>query len=94
MEFEIKHDIENQKFFTIIDGNEAYLKYIVTSPNLIETVKTFVPPELRGKGIAGKIVKEGLLFAQRNNYKVIPSCSYVEDFILRHPEFDELRYNN
>ncbi len=94
MELEIKHDIENQKFFAEIDGNEAYLKYILISPNIIDTIKTYVPPELRGMGIAGKIVKEGLMFAQRNNYKVIPSCSYVEDYILRHPEFEQLRYGN
>ncbi len=92
MEFEIKHDIENQKFYAVIEKKEAYLKYIITGSGIMNTIKTYVPPELRGKGIAGKIVKEGLMFAQKNNYKIIPSCSYVEDYILRHPEYEELRY--
>lgn len=90
MELEIKHDTYNQKFFAILDGKEAYLKYIFTGPNVINMIKTYVPPELRGKGIAGKVVHEGLLFAQKNNFKIIPTCSYVETYIDRHPEFSSL----
>lgn len=90
MELEIKHDTYNQKFFTILDSKEAYLKYIITGEKTINMIKTYVPPELRGKGIAAKVVQAGLLFAQKNNYKVIPSCSYVDTYIEQHPEFSGL----
>ena len=90
MKLEIKHDIENQRFFTIFEGNEAYLKYIITGEKTINMIKTYVPPELRGKGIAAKVVQAGLLFAQKNNYKVIPTCSYVDTYIEQHPEFSDL----
>ena len=90
MELEIKHDTYNQNFFTILDSKEAYLKYIITGEKTINMIKTYVPPELRGKGIAAKVVQAGLLFAQKNNYKVIPTCSYVDTYIEQHPEFSDL----
>jgi hypothetical protein len=56
----------------------------------MDMIKTYVPPELRGKGIAAKIVHAGLLFASENSLKVIPSCSYVESYIRSNSEFESL----
>lgn len=87
---EIIHDETNKKFFTIINGSTAYLQYIFINTNTINMIKTYVPVSLRGQGIAAQIVKVALMFAQKNNFKVIPSCSYVETFIERHTEYKNL----
>ena len=87
----ILHDEKNQKFYSIIDGKEAYLQYIVINTNTLNMIKTYVPNELRGQGIAGKIVEEGLKYAKLNHYHVIPSCSYVDDYIEKHEEFKNIR---
>lgn len=94
MKLEIKHDAENQKFFAIIEGKEAYLEYIISDLNIINMIKTYVPPELRGKGIAEKIVNAAFLFAKEKKYKVIPSCSYINTYIKRNPEFENLIIEN
>lgn len=91
MDLEVKHDTTNQKFYTVVEGKEAYLQYIVINTNTINMIKTYVPNELRGRGIAGKIVEEGLKYAKRNFYSVIPSCSYVEDYINKHEEYENIR---
>ena len=90
MNFEAKHDSENQKFYAKIDGKEAYLRYLIIDGNTMDMIKTYVPPELRGKGIAGIVVKAGMIYAKENNFKIIPTCSYVETFIERHKEFKDL----
>ncbi len=87
---EIIHDIENQKFYAVIEDSEAYLQYFFTDSGTMNMIKTYVPNNLRGQGIAGKIVEAGLIYAEKNNLKVIPSCSYVETYIERHPEFKKL----
>ncbi|MES2697869.1 MAG: GNAT family N-acetyltransferase, partial [Verrucomicrobiota bacterium] len=51
---------------------------------------TFVPPELRGKGIAEKLVRAALDYARAEKLRVIPACSYVAMFIERHPEYKPL----
>lgn len=85
MKYEIIH--QNDKFYTIIDGMESHLQYMLQDNGLINFYHTFVPPELRGRGIAMEIIKAGMDYAAETNLKVIPSCSAVQSFINRHPEY-------
>ncbi len=87
---EIKHDITNQRFYTMVEGREAYLQYLIVDKNVLNYYKTYVPNELRGKSIAGKIVEAALNYARENNLKIIPSCSYVDTFIERNKNFEDL----
>ena len=87
---EIKHDITNQRFYTMVEGREAYLQYLIVDKNVLNYYKTYVPNELRGKSIAGKIVEAALNYARENNLKIIPSCSYVDIFIERNKNFEDL----
>lgn len=52
---------------------------------------TFVPPEMRGKGIAAEMVEMMVHDAKREGFKIVPACSYVEAEFKRHPEWSELR---
>jgi len=90
MALEIKHDDTDNKFFIIINGSEAYLRYLIINDNTMEMIKTYVPPELRDQGTAAELVKTGLKFAEEKNYKIIPTCSYVATFIKRHKEYEHL----
>jgi len=87
---EIKHDKDNQRFFALVEGREAYLQYLKIDLTTLDYYKTYVPYELRGKGIAGKIVESALNYARENNLKIVPTCSYVETFIERHPVYNDL----
>lgn len=86
---EVIHDIENQKFYVVVDGLESHLEYAKMN-NVLNLNHTYVPNALRGKGIAGKIVKAALTYAEENNLKIIPSCSYVAAYIQRHTEYEAL----
>lgn len=52
---------------------------------------TLVPPELEGRGIAGKLVAALIEDAKAQGFKVDPACSYVAAQFQRHPEWAELR---
>lgn len=91
MDLKIEHDKKNQKFFAVIGGKEAYLQYIISNTSTMNMIKTYVPYELRGQGIAGKIAEEALNYAKQNFYKVIPSCSYVDVYMERHEEYNNMR---
>ena len=89
MDFEIKQDTEQNRFVSIVEGYEAVVEYTLKD-NVVDLYRTFTPPELRGKGVAGKIVKYALEHAKENNLKVIPTCSYVKGYIERHKNYKEL----
>ena len=52
---------------------------------------TYVPPALRGRRLAERVVEEGFLWARANRLVVDPQCEYVADtFLARRPEFAAL----
>jgi len=86
---EIIHDAEMQKFYVIVDGLESHLQY-VQNKNVLNLNHTYVPNSLRGKGIAAKLVEAALAYVKDNNLKIIPSCSYVAEYVGRHKEHESL----
>uniref|UniRef100_A0A832LK24 N-acetyltransferase n=1 Tax=Ignavibacterium album TaxID=591197 RepID=A0A832LK24_9BACT len=86
---EVKHDKNNQRFFIEVEGQEVYTAYSLDN-NVMDIYTTYTPPNLRGRGLAEKVVRAALEFAKENKYKVIPSCSYVYVFIQRHNEYANL----
>ncbi|GAB4288724.1 MAG: GNAT family N-acetyltransferase [Ignavibacteriaceae bacterium] len=94
MNYEIKHEPENQRFITVIDGKECLIEYSIPEDGIIDFHHTFVPYQLRGRAIAAELVKTALNYARTNNFKVIPSCSYVNRFIERNKEYSKLVKEN
>ena len=77
------------RFEAWIDGTLAKLDYIQDGKNFVIT-HVGVHPDLRGQGIAGRIVQVSLEYARENNLRVVPMCSYAAAYIRRHPEYAEL----
>src|SRR3990170_2824624 len=51
---------------------------------------TFVPPEMRGRGIAQKLVEALVADARAQGFTIVPQCSYVEALFRRHPAWADL----
>jgi len=85
----VRHNPEANRFETEVDGALAVAEYQIRGEQMIFT-HTFVPPELRGRGLAEKLVRAGLEHARTERLRVVPACSYVEVFIERHAEFKPL----
>ncbi|MFP3926312.1 GNAT family N-acetyltransferase [Pseudomonas sp. W5-36] len=79
----IHHDETGHQFEVNIDGYRAYLTYMDLGKETLDIYRTFVPNELRGRGIAAALTKVALDYADRMGYTVIPSCSYVERYMER-----------
>ena len=78
---DIQHDSVRQRFVMLVDGSEALLEYRLLPGNGIDFSHTFVPPALRGRGIAEKLVRRGLSWAREQDYEIQASCWYVQRFI-------------
>jgi hypothetical protein len=88
-QIQITHNPDEKRFETVIDGKLSKLDYIQDGKNFVIT-HVGVHPELRGQGVAGKIVEVGLEYAKANTLRVVPMCSYAAAYIRRHPEYAEL----
>lgn len=90
----ITHDERIGRFVADIHGDEAVLDYTRISDHILDYRHTFVPPEHRGHGIAGRLVRHALDYARDNDLSVIPSCPFVADLIRRNPEYRTLVAGN
>lgn len=80
-----------QRFELEVDGQVAVLEYREQGPNVLVFTHTFVPPELRGRDLAAQLTRFALEDARKQGKKVIPQCSYVDTFMKRNKDYNELR---
>ncbi len=83
------HDAAARRFSVEVSGRRAVLDYEADGGVLAFT-RTFVPPELRGRGLAEQLVRAGLAHARETRQLVRPDCSYVAAFLAKHAEFRDL----
>lgn len=86
---DVRHNLPESRFEMTVNGQTSVADYVVRAGEMVFT-HTFVPSELRGRGIAEKLVRAGLDYARAEHYRVVPECSYVAAFIRRHREFGSM----
>jgi uncharacterized protein len=88
-ELNVVHDMENKSFVLHLDSHTAELNYHLSGKTIIFT-HTGVPSELEGRGIGSLLVKTGLEYAKKNNLKVQTLCWFVDKYVQRHAEYQDL----
>lgn len=93
------HEPDLSRFSLRLEGvdNLALLEYQVSEESdgtVYNLVHTYVPPDMRGRGIATRLIKHACAFARENNYKIIPTCSYVPVYLAKNPaDMDVVKTN-
>ncbi len=87
--YDIRNKPDAGRFETQVDGKNCILVYRLTG-EVMAVTHTEVPPELEGRGIGGALAQAALEYARDHNLKVVPLCSFVEWYIQKHPEFQNL----
>jgi phosphoenolpyruvate-protein phosphotransferase (PTS system enzyme I) len=86
----ITHNVKLQRFEAQAgDAPLAFLSYTQEGECVILD-HTFVPDELRGRGMAAALTRAALGEARNLRWRIIPRCSYVLAFVKRNPEFADL----
>jgi uncharacterized protein len=82
-----EHDAVARRFTLSSGSAAAVLDYREHDSHTLEYYHTFVPPAMRGRGVASRLVAHALRYAQAQQVSVIPTCPFVSAFIRRHPEY-------
>lgn len=85
----VSHNAAAHRYEAVVDGHLSVCEYELDGDRMIFT-HTVVPAELRGRGMAEKLVRAALAGARAAGRRVVPQCSYVAKFIERHAEFADL----
>jgi predicted GNAT family acetyltransferase len=90
MPADIRHEPQAQRFVIDSAGVTALIQYRRLDDQTLDFNHTYVPPALRGGGIASQLTDHALRYAREHGYKVVPSCPFVAVYIERHPEYRDL----
>jgi uncharacterized protein len=71
------------RFELDVNGQVAVLVYERRADELV-LVHTEVPPSLRGRGLADRLVREALEAARAEGRRVVPVCPFVRAYLRRH----------
>ena len=84
-----KDNTENKRYELEIDGQIAFAKYAKDS-QVVTIFHVETPPQLRGGGVAGKLMEQVVKEARAGGLKIKPECGYAALWMRRHPENNDI----
>ena len=81
----VRDDCARRRYELEVDGGLAFIDYVRDDRKVIMT-HAEVPVALRGGGIGSTLVKGALALVRDRGEKVVPHCSFVAQYMRRHPE--------
>ena len=87
---EVRDNRERTRYELLVDGELAgFLQYNMRGGRVI-LVHTEIDEARAGHGLASILVAGTLDDIRVRGLKIVPVCPYVERFLERHPEYDDL----
>jgi predicted GNAT family acetyltransferase len=87
---EVRDNRERFRYELLVDGEvAAFVNYTMRGGRLL-LVHTEVDTTRRGQGLASALIKGALDDIRVRGIPMLPVCSFVDRFIKRHPEYDDL----
>jgi len=86
---EVVNDIQGSRFVLDVNGHKVYVLY-AEDKEILDLYSTYTPSQLRGQGLAEKVVLAAFEYAKEKNLKVLANCWYVRKFIEKHEEYEAL----
>lgn len=77
-----RHEPDSSRFIVDDPRGAAVLEYRIDGDQ-VDFTHTFVPPTLRGTGVAARLVQAGLAWAGQAGLSPVASCSYVAGVLAR-----------
>lgn len=83
----VNNDSDVKKKFELhIEGDVAYIDYMISKQDIIYLTHTEVPPQWEGKGVGSALISKTLDFIKESGLKMAPLCPFVAAYLKRHPE--------
>jgi predicted GNAT family acetyltransferase len=85
----VRDNTAQSRFELDAGGEVAFANYHLT-PSAVVITHTETPRTLRGRGIASELVAGALELIRADGHKVIAGCSFVVDYLCKHPEYGDM----
>lgn len=76
--------------FELTEQDETAIAVYVREGDAIIFTHTEVPPALEGQGVGSRLIAGALAQVRAAGLQVVPACSFVADYVSRHPDAADL----
>jgi predicted GNAT family acetyltransferase len=90
MDISVEHNRDRRRFEATVDGRLVGFADYVPRDGALAFTHTEVDPAERGQGIGGALVGAALDAVRAEGGRVLPLCSFVADYVARHPAYADL----
>ena len=80
---DVSDNTAQSRFELDVDGHVAYLEYERT-PNTLTLLHTEVPPEIRGRHFADRLVEAALAIGRSEGRRLVVICPFARAYLRRH----------
>ena len=87
---EVRHNTDRLRYEMVVDGAVVgFIQYNVRGGRIV-LAHTEINPEYGGRGLATSLAWGALDDIRARGKCIVPICPFVESFIRKHPEYDDL----
>jgi predicted GNAT family acetyltransferase len=86
---QLKINAENRRLELDTGEGIAFIEYKLLN-DILFLIHTEVPVSLEGKGAGSAIALKALQYAKNNNYKIVPICPFIQNYLKRHKQWNEI----
>ena len=90
MDINVAQQTDQSRYVITVDGEEAGFADYKDSAQVREFDHTVVYDAFQGKGLSKPLIKFALDDTRAAGHSIIPTCSAVERFISKNPEYQDL----
>ncbi|MBV2156325.1 GNAT family N-acetyltransferase [Kitasatospora sp. SUK 42] len=94
MTLSVRDVTDQNRFEAWVDGQLAGFAAYLRSDNLVVYPHTVVEPAFEGQGIGSALARAALDDARERGLPVLATCPFIKGWMLRHPEYIDLAYEN
>lgn len=89
-EHEIRRNDADRRYELLVDGQVAGIADFHLDGGTVVLPHTVIDPSRRGQGLGAVLVQGALDDIRAAGRTVVPSCSYVREYIEEHPDQQDL----
>lgn len=86
---EVRHNPQQGRFEAQVEGHLCVADYRLREGVMVMP-HTEVPAPVQGRGIAAQLVSAALAHARAHRLRIDAQCSYVRQYMRKHPETQSL----
>ena len=83
-----------QRYEIAVDGTVMGFAAYQRTAELVVFTHTEIDPAAEGQGLGGKLVRAALDDVRGQGLRVLPVCPFVQEWIRRHPDYQDLDYRS